>query len=100
MVFRHAAAGLSLAVLAVFAPPVSRAAAPPAEPPCPKALAGPNPGLTVPADRGAPYRLARPLSWNGTLTCPPTGAPRPGAPTHHPAKPHQTPSTTPSQKGQ
>src|SRR3546814_12970926 len=76
MVFRHAAAGLSLAVLAVFAPAVSRAAAPPVETPCPKALAGAITCYTGADDRGAHYWIARPLSWNGTLIVHAHGGPR------------------------
>lgn len=86
MLFRHAAAGLSLAVLAAFAPAVSRAAAPPAETPCPKELAGAITCYTGADDRGAHYWIARPLSWNGTLIVHAHGGPRMGAPNQNSEK--------------
>jgi hypothetical protein len=82
MAFRFAATGLSLAALALIAalPGFARAAAPPAETPCPKGLSGAITCYIGADDRGAHYWIARPLSWNGTLIVHAHGGPRLGAP--------------------
>jgi len=86
MSVRMSVAGLSLAVIAAL-PAAGRAAAAPAETPCPAVLAGAITCYTGVDDRGAHYWIARPLSWNGTLIVHAHGGPRLGDPKPDSEKP-------------